>query len=228
MLPRILARPSLHDRTTAALRDLIVEGKLAPGSRLVEAELCKRLSVSRTPLREAYKVLASEGLVELHAHRGAMVSRVTPQETIELFDVLANLESMAASRACLRMSKEQLARLRLVNARLAEWYAAGRRHDYFELNHRIHRAIVALAGNRVLAETHDKLIARARRSRYQAILAGDRWEESLQEHDRLMEAFLARDADAAESIWRQHVLRTGEVFAEVLAEAESRAAAKSV
>jgi DNA-binding GntR family transcriptional regulator len=211
--PRIVARLSLHEQTTARLRDLIVKGALAPGARLVEVDLCRRLAVSRTPLREAFKVLASEGLVQIHPHRGASVTRMTPAETIELFQVTAHLEAMGASLAAQRMTEEHLAKLTVMHEQLVSWHAQGKRHEYFELNQRIHRAIVALSGNSILAETHARLIARTRRSRYQAILDDARWAESVREHNEIMAAFARHDADAAADIWRKHVSRTGEVVA---------------
>jgi DNA-binding GntR family transcriptional regulator len=211
--PRVVVRMSLHEQTTARLRDLIVKGTLAPGARLVEIDLCRRLAVSRTPLREAFKVLASEGLVQIHPHRGASVTRMTPTETIELFQVAAQLEAMGAQLAALRMTEEHLARLNVMHEQLVSWHAQGKRHEYFQLNQRVHRAIVALSGNSILTETHARLIARARRSRYQAILDDARWMESVNEHGQLMAAFARRDGGAAADIWRKHVSRTGEVVA---------------
>jgi DNA-binding GntR family transcriptional regulator len=204
---------SLHDQTTARLRDLIVKGALAPAARLVEVDLCRRLAISRTPLREALKVLASEGLVQIHPNRGASVTRMTPAETIELFQVTAHLEAMGASLAAHRMTDENLAKLTAMHEALVSLHAQGKRTEYFELNQRIHRAIVALSGNSILAETHARLIARARRSRYQAILDDSRWAQSVREHGELMAAFALRDAGAAADIWRKHVSRTGEVVA---------------
>jgi DNA-binding GntR family transcriptional regulator len=204
---------SLHEQTTGRLRDLIVKGTLAAGARLVEVDLCRRLTVSRTPLREAFKVLASEGLVQIHPHRGATVTRMTHTETIELFQVTAQLEAMGAQLATLRMTDEHLANLNIMHDQLVSWHAQGKRHEYFHLNQRIHRAIVALSGNSILAETHARLISRARRSRYQAILDDARWTESVKEHVQLMAAFARRDGGAAADIWRKHVSRTGEVVA---------------
>ena len=211
--PRIVVRMSLHDQTTARLRDLIVKGALAPSARLVEVDLCRRLAISRTPLREALKVLASEGLVQIHPNRGASVTRMTPEETIELFQVTAHLEAMGASLAAQRMTAENLAKLTVMHEELVSFHAQEKRNEYFELNQQIHRAVVSLSGNSVLAETHARLIARARRSRYQAILDNARWAQSVSEHGELMAAFARRDAGAAADIWRKHVSRTGEVVA---------------
>jgi len=217
---RRLHRQSLHTRTIDQLRDMIVEGELAPGARIVEAELCEQLGISRTPLREALKVLASEGLVELLPHRGARVTEVRPEEVGELFEVVAGLEGLAAELAAERMSERDLERLRDMHGRMARHHALRRRHDYFRLNHKMHQLIVALAGNSVLAATHEQLMVRARRSRYLAILSRERWDEAMAEHVELMAAFSARDATRAGALWRRHVARTGEVTQAALAAGE--------
>lgn len=212
--PPTLARRSLHERTTTRLRDLIVEGALAPGVRLVEVDLCRRLAISRTPLREAIKVLASEGLVQIHPHRGATVTCMTPAETTDLFQVVAHLEALGAELAARRMTEEGLAKLTIMHEELVAWHAQRRRHEYFELNQHIHQVVVALSGDSILAETHARLIARARRNRYQAILDDTRWAQSVSEHGQLMLAFARCDFAAAGEMWRKHVLRTGEVVIE--------------
>lgn len=204
---------SLHDQTTDLLRELIVEGDFDPGARLVEADMCRRLKVSRTPLREALKVLAGEGLIELQPNCGARVARMSISDIAALFEVIAYLEGIAAELCCKRMSMERLASLEEMHGQMLEWYAANRRHDYFEINDRIHRAIVASAGNSILTETHEQLIARARRMRYQALHASGRWDQSVAEHVAVMDAFARRDAKAAGRIWRKHVLATGDLVA---------------
>jgi DNA-binding GntR family transcriptional regulator len=184
---------------------------LRPNEKLVEAELCARLGVSRTPLREALKVLDNEGLIAILPHRGARVTEITPEEAGDLFEVLASLEGLAAELATQRMAEQDLARLEERHLRMRQYHSARRRHDYFKLNHKIHQLIVTLSGNTVLAATHTRLMVQARRSRYMAILSQARWNEAMDEHHVVMEAFRDRDAEKAARIWRQHVLRTGEV-----------------
>ncbi|MFZ4808382.1 MAG: GntR family transcriptional regulator [Hyphomicrobiaceae bacterium] len=208
---------TLYDHTAGRLRDLIVEGELAEGSRLVEAHLCRRFHVSRTPLREAFKVLAEEGLIELQPNRGATVARMTAREVRELFVVIAELESLAAATVCKNWRPEDFARLEAMHAEMLRCRATDNRHDYFSINDRIHRVIVALADNRVLALVHARLIARARRARYRALLTIGRWDQSISEHEALMGALRARKAAQAKRIWREHVRVTGELVAEQLA-----------
>lgn len=208
---RAITRQSLHDQTIDRLRDMIVEAELTPGDRIIENDLCEQLAISRTPLREALKVLASEGLVELLPHRGARVTEITAVEIGELFEVIATLEGLAAELAAANMKDRDIKRLESMHERMMKHHAGRRRHDYFLLNHKIHQLIVSLAGNSVLIITHTRLMAQARRGRYMAILSRERWDEAMQEHVEIMVAFRSHDAKAAGQIWRRHVQRTGDV-----------------
>lgn len=211
-----LQRESLHAQAIDRLRDMIVEGDLAPGTRVIEAELCEQLKISRTPLREALKVLAAEGLLDLLPHRGARVTEVTAEDATHLFELIAGLEGLAAELAAARMSGRELERLQAMHQRLERYHAARRRHDYFRTNQRIHHLIVGLADNPILTATHQRLLARARRARYLAILSEQRWDEAMREHAEGMAALAARDASRAATIWRRHTMRTGEVVREAL------------
>lgn len=199
------------------LRDRIIRGDLPPGERIVERALCESLSVSRTPLREALKLLEVEGLVELSQNRGARIMSFTRAEAANLFEVIAAIEGLAAEMAALRMSAAQLGELDDLHARMLAHYRGQEKDPYFELNSAIHDRIVRLSGNPVLVATHGTLILRARRGRYMAILDPLRWAESVSEHDALMDAFHRRDPDAASRIWRRHLTRTGETVCGVLA-----------
>ena len=209
-------REALGTQALDRLREMIIEGELAPGTRVVESALCAALDVSRTPLREALKLLAAEGLVELLPHRGARIARFTAAEARELFEVIAGLESLAAEFATTRMTERQLGHLEQLHARMARHHARRRRHDYFHLNSHIHEMIVELSGNSVLRETHARLMARAGRGRYMAILSPERWDEAMGEHEAVMQAFRGRDPVFAASVWRQHLRRTGEVVQQAL------------
>ena len=144
--PAPIARRSLHDQVVGRVRDLITDGTLAPGTRIKEGQLGAQLGVSRTPLREALKFLASEGLVELVAARGAIVRRFTAKDVRDMLDVLAVLESFAARLACRVASDEDIAEVRRLHDRMVERYAARDRLEYFKLNQQIHSAFLRLAG----------------------------------------------------------------------------------
>jgi len=219
--PQGLAAPidrprPLHEAVVDRLRDMIVEGQYAPAERLHEITLAETLGVSRTPVREALKLLANEGLVQLLPGRGARVGRQTPEGVLELFEVISGLERLAAELAAVRMTKRDLERLQKLHDRMAAHFRAGERHDYFLLNHQIHTTIVALARNETLATTHAGLMLRARWGRYTALASPERWAEAMGEHDDLMAALAARDAAKAGDILFRHDRRTGETTRNML------------
>jgi DNA-binding GntR family transcriptional regulator len=195
-------RRPLHDEATQRIRDMIVEGRLAAGEWINESELCQQLQISRTPLREALKVLAAEGLVELVPRRGAHV---------DLFEALGGVEAMAAEMAAVRMSAADLEMLRQLQAKIEHRHKAKERLQYFHENQELHEAIVRFSGNSAIVDIHVRLIARVRRARYQAILSEARWSEAVEEHALILAALASRDARRAGDLMRQHVARTGEV-----------------
>jgi DNA-binding GntR family transcriptional regulator len=212
--PRAIERRSLHKEVIERLRDMIVEGELVQGEKIDEAMLCRQLGISRTPLREAIKVLASEDLIELRPNRGTRVAPITSEGVAELFEVVAGIERIAGELAAERMTGKDLERLTKLQDRMESLHDAGKRHEYFRVNQEIHNMIVALAGNSVLVATHDNLMVRVRRARYTAILSQERWDESVREHAAILAALAARDSARAGQLIFQHVARTGEVVRE--------------
>ncbi len=212
-----IVRPRpLHEEVVGQLRDMIIEGEIEPGERLDEIDLSAHLKVSRTPLREALKLLANEGLVDLLPGRGARVSTLSAEGVGELFEVVSGLERLAAELAAARMTSRDLERLRRMHDRMAAHFAAGERHEYFALNHQIHVAIVAAAKNETLVATHAALMVKARRGRYAALDSEERWKEAMAEHEALMEALGRRDGKAASDILFRHDRRTGETARKML------------
>ncbi|RUP18572.1 GntR family transcriptional regulator [Methylobacterium sp.] len=209
-------RTALHAQAAARLKDMIVRGALPAGATLVETDLSAALGISRTPLREALKLLAAEGLVELHQNRSARVPDWTSEEILELFEALAGIERLTAELAAPRISEDLMDQLRGKQAQLDRMHRDQVLDGYFALNQEIHRTIVTAARNRPLAEAHAALQARAQWARLRALSSGSRWEESAREHRDLFEALAARDAAEAGSVAHRHVLRTGVVIAETL------------
>ena len=216
-----IRRSSLHAEMVEILRELIIGGELVPGDRLREAELCARFGVSRTPLREALKILETEGLVTLQPNRGATVSRISPDEIRELFEVIANLERIALELAVARMDERAMKKLLRMHERMMRHYRAGRRRACFQVDFDTHNAIVALSGNSLLVATHEGLMVRARRGRYMALFSQHRWDQSMTEHEEIIAAIAQRDAAKASELMRRHVLETGKVICQRL-EAENR------
>jgi DNA-binding GntR family transcriptional regulator len=179
------------------LRDMIVDGRLKPDERIPERVLCEILEISRTPLREALKVLAAEGLVELLPNRGARVRRLTEAEVRSLFEVMAALEHLAGELAAARVSDADLAEIEALHFRMYQHYMRQELAEYFALNQAIHERIVAAAGNDVLRATYLSLAGRIRRARYAANVRNrERWAEAMREHESLLDALRRRDGAA--------------------------------
>ena len=200
-----LQRHSLHEAVTARLRDLIVEGELPEGSRIVEREICEQLGISRTPLREAFKVLAAEGLVEILPNRGAVVSRLGPREARDMLAVIARLEAFAGELACRLASDAELAGLRAMHDRMMEYYRRRERLDYFHLNQNIHVELVRLARNEILRLMHLRLHTRMKRSRFRGNDIPENWTRAVADHEELIAAFQRRDAQTVSSVLRRHL-----------------------
>ncbi len=200
----------LHEQAREHLRRMIVRGELPPGDNIGEAELCRQLGISRTPLREALKLLAAEGLVELPANRGAFVAPIRADEVADTFAVVARLEQLGAELAASRITDDDLASLQALQDHMEAEHRARRRIPYFELNQKIHRAIVAIGNNQVLVASHEMLFARVERVRYLAIDSPLRWDESIHEHREVLAALAARDPVRAGSALAGHVRHTGQ------------------
>ncbi|WP_298272634.1 GntR family transcriptional regulator [uncultured Bradyrhizobium sp.] len=202
-------RVALHEQALARLRTLIVRGDLAPGVAILETKLSEELGISRTPLREALKLLAAEGLLELRSNRSAQIAPLRPVEIDEIFEVISALEGIAAELAASRMTSAELRRLTQLQDRMETHHEDGRLDDYFKINQEIHSFIVACAKNAVLKSTHDGLLARAERARYFALSSRSRWDDSVMEHREILKALKKRDGAAAARALTQHVLHTG-------------------
>ncbi|MCJ2125157.1 GntR family transcriptional regulator [Methylobacterium sp. J-077] len=221
----VLRRAALHVRAVERLRAMIVQGELAPGTPLVEGDLAQALGLSRTPLREAVKLLAQEGLIELRANRSACVRALDAAEVFELFEALAGFERLGAELAATRLTPAGLRRLEDLQATIEQEHAAGRREAYYAANRAIHRAIIEAAQNRPLAQAHAALLARAEQARFLALKFAHRWEESIAEHRAILAALAERDAPRAGRLLADHVAHTAEAVTQALAaEAALRAA----
>lgn len=217
-----ISRRPLHEEAVDRLRDQIVQGRLEPRARLNERELCEQLGISRTPLREAIKLLATEGLVQLLPNRGAVVSAVDPQRIAETLTVMGALEALAGELVCGHAPEAELERIRALHERMVTMHAKGDLAGYFRHNQMIHLAIVEASGNAVLANTYRQLNANVKRARYMANLSRERWDAAVAEHERIMQALEARDAQRLRKLLADHLAQK---LAQVLRSLGAREAA---
>ncbi len=211
-----IRRASLHDEVVSRVRDMIVEGQFSFGTRIHEGRLCEQLGISRTPLREALKVLATEGLVDLSPNRGAIVREVTPKDMRDMLRVLGQLEALAGELACANASEADIAAIHEMHQRMMEHYTARNRMEYFKLNQAIHSAFVRLADNPTLQAMHETLQARIKRIRYIGNDRDTQWHDAVDDHEKMIAALLKRDGPALGRVLRFHLERTWDRVRNVL------------
>ena len=201
-----LAPRALYEEVAELLRQRIFQRELEPGSWIDELKLAEEYGISRTPLREALKVLAAEGLVTLVPRRGAQVVELTDADAEQLFPVMAMLEGRCALEATQRASEDDLAQLRRLHEGL-ERHAAARDVDgYYRANHEFHSLVQALAANRWLDRATGDLRRFMRLWRGRQLKLPGRIDASIQEHRALLAAMLGRDAAAAERAMHDHLM----------------------
>ena len=216
---------SLHDEVATKLRERIFAGGLAPGSFIDEPALCAELAISRTPLREALKVLTAEGLVRHEPRRGCFVSEVTERDLDEIFPVIALLEGRCAFEAANNATDADLAALEQLHDRLNRSARARLINEYYDANFAIHEAIITLANNRWLAQVIGDLRKIVKLARLQQLHAPGRLDQSLSEHMAVFAALKARDAEGAEAAMRTHLTRQRAALRELARAQKSRLSA---
>lgn len=216
-----IERRSLHLELVERIRPLIVESQLNPGDKVPEKDLCERFRVSRTPMREALKVLAAEGLVRLEPNRGAWVTVVTVEEVEEVFPVLGALEALSGELACTKITDAEIHHIRWLHDQMLQSYADRNLADYFKTNQEIHRAILLAAKNQSLTNTCQALSARMQRARYAANLSEERWANAVSEHELIIQSLEARDGKQLSKILVQHMANKQESVLKWLIEANA-------
>ena len=219
---RIERRP-LHEEVIDQLRDRIVQGELASGARLNERVLCVQLGISRTPLREAIKMLATEGLVQLLPNRGAIVTPLKAATIADTLAVMGSLESLAGELACANASEAEIGEIRALHFEMLAHHARGDLAGYFKCNQRIHLKIIEASGNQVLTNTYRQLNANVRRARYMANLSQKRWDAAVREHEEILAALAARDAARLKRLLAEHLAHKVAIVMAALAENEAAA-----
>jgi DNA-binding GntR family transcriptional regulator len=207
---RPLERMSLHDQLVARLREMIVDGELRAGAALPERMLCETFGVSRTPLREAFKILASEGLIELRPHRTPVIAPINRDEIANMFDVMVALDAVAGARATILATEDDIARLSEMHDQLVQLHRDESRIAYFRLNQKIHAEITKLAGNPVLLNIWSTLHVNIFRARALAYYDARRWIDSIQEHEAFMVLLKTRDASGFAALLSAHTRLTGD------------------
>jgi DNA-binding GntR family transcriptional regulator len=218
-LPKV-ERLRLHDTVVGRLRDCIVEGVLAPGVKLNERELCDTLGISRTPLREAFKVLAAEGLIDIAPNRGASVARMSEEEIRETFELMSGLEAFSGQLACERITAEELAEIKALHYTMLACHVQGDLPGYYRRNQEIHDRINAAARNKALRQVYVSVNRRLQSLRFRSNFESAKWDRAIREHGEMIEALEARDGARMAAVLRKHLLEKRDAVLRLAARAE--------
>ncbi|SDD17914.1 GntR family transcriptional regulator [Paraburkholderia lycopersici] len=199
-------RQQLHDTVVDHLRRFIVEGVLEAGRKLNERELCETLGISRTPLREALKVLAAEGLIEISPNRGASVSKMSEAELRETFELMSGLEAFSGELACERITAAEIAEIRALHDAMLACRAQNDLAGYYSRNQAIHDKINEAARNPALRQIYVTVNRRLQALRFRSNFETAKWDRAIHEHEEMLEALDARDGKRLATILRQHLL----------------------
>ena len=211
-----LSRETYSTMLIPRLRKDIVHGSYAPGGRVSETQLAKKYGVSRTPVREALKVLTTQGLLANKPDFGAYVPEISVERTTTLFDTLAVLEGGCGRKITRLITDDALNTFARLNRAMSAFYRRGDRENYSLLNDRIHHAFVTLTGNPDLIEIHRQRMAKAQLIRVRALDAAARWGAAMAEHEAITEAMMARDAETVGRLIEEHVDATCRTVCEAL------------
>lgn len=200
-----ISRSTLPEAAAERLRTLIVEGELAPGTKLNERELSERLGVSRTPLREAFRMLAAEGLLVQLPNRGVQVALLSAEDVRDAFEVMAALEGLAGELVVARVTDAEVEGFRALQAEMEAAHAAHDLPAYYRVNREVHDRLNAIAANPVLAGTYRALNARLHALRFRSNLNQAKWDRAVAEHRSMIAALAARDGAALRDLLVRHL-----------------------
>jgi DNA-binding GntR family transcriptional regulator len=196
----------LHLEAARRLREMIQFGDLPPGARLREVQLCRQLGVSRTPLREALRTLAAEGLVNQLPNRSMVVAALDPDDIEHLYRVFGAIEGLAGELACVRVTEQEIAEMGRLLSRMVDLHERGDRAQYMKVNEQIHRMVIDIAANPVLLSVWQSLAPRVERARSLSNLDRARWTAALFEHSKMFAALAARDGPLLRRLASEHFL----------------------
>lgn len=208
--------PTLPATVAERLRELITEGTLAPGARLNERALGESLGVSRTPLREAFRLLAADGLVVLAPNRGAQVVALSEADIRESFELMAALEALSGELACRRIADAEITEIRALTFEMLACHARRDLPAYYHRNRAIHDRINRAAGNALLRQTYATHNLRIQSLRFRSNFDDDKWNRAAAEHAQMVALLEARDAAALADLMRRHLWQKGEAVLEAL------------
>jgi DNA-binding GntR family transcriptional regulator len=203
---------TLRESILETIRDAIMSGALKPGEKVAEPELAERFGISRTPIREAFRQLESEGYLTVVPRKGAVVVTFSQRDVEEFYAIKSILEGYAARRACEKLTAREIEKLQSINDKLSVLAEEGDVKQFFKVHNSFHDLFVKAADNDKLNEMILNLVGRFQRLRIASLSLPGRMEFSVKEHQKIIEAFRNKDADLAENLVRSNAEYGGQVL----------------
>ncbi len=219
---------TLREKILETIREAILKGDLKPGEKVAEPELAERFGISRTPIREAFRQLESEGYLTVVPRKGAIVAALSERDVQEFYAVKSILEGYAAELAAQNLTDKELAKLEAINDRLKKLAAAGDVKTFYKVHHEFHDTFLKAANNSKLYELIVQLGQKFSRLRMASLSVSGRMAISVAEHDKLLEAFRQHDGKAAEALVKKTAAIGGSVLLESLAHSRGEPASESL
>lgn len=203
---------TLREKILETIREAILKGALKPGEKVAEPELAERFGISRTPIREAFRQLESEGYLTVIPRKGAVVTALSERDVEEFYAIKSILEGYAARMAAENLTDKDVERLEAINDRLKQLAKEGDIKTFFRVHNEFHDLFIRAAGNEKLTELINQLVMKFNRPRMASLSLPGRMEISVKEHEKIIEAFKNRDAELADNL----VKKTAAYGAQVL------------
>lgn len=219
---------TLREKILETIRDAILKGSLKPGERVSEPELAERFGISRTPIREAFRQLESEGYLVVIPRKGAVVASLSERDVVEFYAIKSILEGHAARIAAERMTERDLERLETINSRLQQIAADGDIKTFFRVHNEFHELFIKASGNDKLVELINQLVLKFNRLRLASLAQPGRMAISVQEHRKIIEAFRKHDGEQADNLVRRTATIGAEVLIQSLAQEQGRQVATPI
>lgn len=211
---------TLREKILETIREAILKGTLKPGEKVAEPELAERFGISRTPIREAFRQLESEGYLTVIPRKGAVVTALSEQDVQEFYAIKSILEGYAAELAASRLSEKEIEKLETINERLKTLAKEGDVKAFFRVHNEFHELFLKASGNSKLYELIQQLGLKFNRLRMASLSVPGRMEISVAEHDNLLKAFRKHDGSMAEDLVKKTAAIGGSVLLESLASVE--------
>jgi len=200
---------TLREKILESIRDAILSGQLRPGEKVTEPELAERFGISRTPIREAFRQLESEGYLTVIPRKGAVVISFTEKDIKEFYAIKSILEGYAARQACERLTGREIERLAAINARLRQLAESGDVKQFFTVHDDFHELFIRASGNSTLFDLITTLVKKFQRLRIASLSLTGRMDRSVTEHDKIIEAFRSRSVELSEKLVRENAEDSG-------------------